>query len=186
MSHVESAVDRIFALLERAAHADYVGERVSQLAHALQAAHLAERAGAPDHEVFAALLHDIGHVCAAEGSASMGGHGVAHHEDVGADYLAELGLGRDVTELVRGHVAAKRYLVSARPEYRARLSDASRITLEHQGGAMTSAECEAFASAPGFEAVLRVRAWDEAAKELGAEVPGLEHYRVRLERRLRA
>lgn len=177
----KKAIGEVSALLARGADSDYVGERVSQLAHALQAAHLAEKANAPANEVLAALLHDVGHLCAPAGSARMGGHGIVSHEEVGADYLGALGFGPEVTELVRGHVDGKRYLVATRPEYRARLSEASRITLEHQGGAMTEAELGAFEGSPHFRAVLRVRSWDEAAKEPQREVPDLAHYRDRLE-----
>ncbi|MEX2296766.1 MAG: phosphohydrolase, partial [Dongiaceae bacterium] len=38
------------------------GEGVSQRAHALQCATLAEQRGAPPSEIVAALLHDIGHL----------------------------------------------------------------------------------------------------------------------------
>ena len=42
---------------------DHYGEGVSQQEHALQAAWLAEQAGAPAALVVAALLHDIGPPC---------------------------------------------------------------------------------------------------------------------------
>src|SRR5262252_1145827 len=116
-AEASARVDALFALLERARDADYIGEGVSQLQHALQAAALARAANAPDDEVLAALLHDVGHLCAGPGAPSMAGLGIVRHEDVGADHLVALGFGARVVELVRGHVAAKRYLVGADRAY---------------------------------------------------------------------
>ncbi len=175
----EARLQRLLDLLEASARADYIAEPVSQLEHALQAAQLAEAAGAPAAEVLAALLHDVGHLCD-PGAERMEGVGVMHHEEVGARYLESLGFGPEVTELVRGHVAAKRYLVAARTDYAGRLSAASRRTLVHQGGAMDDAERRAFDADPRRDAKLRLRAWDEEAKVPGRATPGLAHFRERL------
>jgi gamma-butyrobetaine dioxygenase len=78
-------------------------------------------------------------------------------------------------------VAAKRYLVATRPEYRERLSEASTKTLALQGGAMSDEEAQAFAASPYFRDLLRLRSWDEAAKDPAAVVPGLDTYRDRIE-----
>ena len=176
-----SRIDPLLALYEAAADADYVGERVSQLEHALQAAALAAEAGAPPVEVAAALLHDVGHLCAPPDAARMGGLGVVAHEEVGADFLARLGFPPSVTELVRGHVRAKRYLVATRPDYAERLSAASRHTLVHQGGPLPPEGVRRFEVAPERDAWLRLRSWDEQAKVPGRIVPGLEGYRRLLE-----
>lgn len=175
----------IFDLLERSASADYIGEGVSQLEHALQAAALARAANAASNEVLAALLHDIGHLCAKPDAARMSGLGVLHHEDIGADFLAAHGLHASVTEVVRGHVAAKRYQVGSDASYYDRLSDASRVTLTHQGGAMDDAERRAFEALPIHRALLRVRAWDERAKDPGRQVEGLAFYEPLLRDHLR-
>ena len=52
----------LLAVLENARSAEYIGESVSQLEHALQAAWHAERSGAAEAVVLAALFHDIGHL----------------------------------------------------------------------------------------------------------------------------
>ena len=179
-----AVVDALIGTLATGARADYIGEPVSQLDHALQAAALARAARASDAEVLAALLHDIGHLCAPVDAPRMAAVGVSDHERTGAAYLTELGFGRDVTDLVSGHVAAKRYLVTTRPSYRSRLSSASLATLLHQGGPMTADERAAFERDPARDAMLRVRAWDEAAKTPGLTVPGLESYRTLLEAHL--
>lgn len=169
-------VESLLALLEQAKTSDYIGEGVSQLAHALQAAARARAAGAPVNEILAALLHDVGHLCAGPSAPNMEGLGVLRHEEVGADHLAGLGFCADVVDLVRGHVAAKRYLVGAEPGYAARLSEASRATLRHQGGPLSTSERRAFEALPHFRALLRVRAWDEAAKQRDLRVDDLSSY----------
>src|SRR5579884_2586321 len=117
-------VDEIFDCFARRGAEEYFGEDVTQQEHALQAAFLAEQAGAPDSLVAAALVHDIGHLIHTEGE-DIADRGVdARHEDVGEQWLAGR-FGPEVTEPVKLHVAAKRYLCATDPEYRSRLSAAS-------------------------------------------------------------
>ena len=71
-------------------------------------------------------------------------------------------------EPVRLHVAAKRYLVTAEPTYAARLSPASVHTLRLQGGPMSASECAAFRQLPHAEDALRLRCWDDLAKDAAA------------------
>ena len=178
-------IDEILGLLARAEAAPYIGEPVSQLEHALQAAALAAQAGADPTLIAAALLHDIGHQLGASG-AQMASFGARDHERIGAEYLARAGFGAELSALVEGHVPAKRYLVATRPEYAARLSDASRETLVHQGGAMSAAEQRAFEARPRHRDMLRLRAWDEQAKEPKKLVPGLDAYTELLRELLRS
>lgn len=113
----------------------YAGELVTQLEHALQAAHFAEQASEPDSLIAAALLHDIGHLthdfdedCAGQGIDDQ-------HEMAGADWLSEhVGFGPEVTEPIRLHVPAKRFLCAVDANYLSELSDASRLSLKLQGG----------------------------------------------------
>ena len=177
---VDARVNRVVEVLASGAAADYVGEPVSQLEHALQAGALARRAGAPELETVAALLHDIGHLdaVAPDSAPAMlgtdaGRLGVASHEQIGAAWLDALGFDARVGQLVAAHVEAKRYLVATRASYAARLSEASRQTLALQGGPMGADELARFERDPLREAKLRVRSWDEGAKLPGAEVEGL-------------
>src|SRR5215831_11503766 len=89
---------------------DYLGEPVSVASHLLQAGALASAAGAPDALVAAALLHDVGHLLTDEGDA----YGDVRHGSAGATWLASW-FAEPVTEPVRLHVAAKRYLCAAEP-----------------------------------------------------------------------
>ena len=109
-------VDEIIMLFARRGAAAYHGERVSQTEHALQAAALATSEGAPDHLIVAALLHDIGHLLEGqdEDLATRGLDG--QHEKLGSAWLTTY-FGPEVTEPIRLHVAAKRYLCAIDPSY---------------------------------------------------------------------
>ena len=173
-------LNRIDTLFAERGSAEYRGEAVTQLEHALQAATFAERAGLPASGIAAALLHDIGHLlhghgedCASEGIDDQ-------HEDLGVRFLRR-GFGPAVTEPIRLHVAAKRYLTASRPDYLARLSPASLQSLELQGGPMTPTETRAFESEPFFAVAIQVREFDDSAKVVGFTTPPFKHFRKYLE-----
>ncbi|MFI2609892.1 TauD/TfdA family dioxygenase [Kitasatospora sp. NPDC018619] len=171
-----AALDTIAALFAGEGAGEYLGEEVTMAEHMLQAAAAAEAAGAPDHLVAAALLHDVGHFRGAlHGRDLMAGRD-NRHSDSGADWLARW-FGPEVTEPVRLHVAAKRYLCAVEPGYRERLSAASEYTLGVQGGPMDGRQAAAFAELPGALDAVAVRRWDEQAKVAGAPTPGFAHYR---------
>ena len=154
---------------------EYPGEEVTQAQHMLQAAALAAGAGAAPELVAVALLHDVGHFTgAASGRELIRGTG-NHHGDLGADWLAQW-FGPGVTEPVRLHVAAKRYLCAVEPGYFGGLSPASMRTLRVQGGPMSPAESAEFEASPWCQPALRLRRWDDAAKEPGAAVPPFGYY----------
>ncbi|MCX4219374.1 HD domain-containing protein [Pseudomonas sp. MCal1] len=171
LSH-EQVIDRVFGLYERFGASDYIGEPVSQIEHMSQAAQLAIAEGFDDEVVLAAFFHDIGHLCA-EGAENMGGYGVVSHERLGADYLREAGFSERLARLVEYHVQAKRYLTLRESGYYERLSEASRRTLDYQGGVMTEAEADAFEQDPLCAVSLRMRRWDELAKEMAVPVMDL-------------
>ena len=172
-------VETVFRLFAIGGEVAYFGEAVSQTAHALQSAHLAERAGADDALVVAALLHDVGHLLHGlpEDISERGIDG--RHEQGGADWLARH-FGPAVSEPVRLHVAAKRYLCAVEPAYLAGLSPASRHSLDLQGGPFDAQAARAFEDEPVFRDAVRLRRWDDEAKVPGLAVPGLDHYRGRL------
>lgn len=172
----KAVVDEVFSLYEKFGDADYIGEPVSQLEHMSQAASLAEAEGYDDEVVLAAFFHDIGHLCAdAEEAGSMDGMGNVDHERLGADYLLERGFSERVANLVQGHVIAKRYLTYKYPEYYNRLSDASKTTLEFQGGVMTVEEAAEFELNQDAELIIRLRYWDDMAKEMNVPVDNIQH-----------
>ncbi|HIE87100.1 MAG TPA: HD domain-containing protein [Pseudomonadales bacterium] len=178
------SITKLLKSLENLSEVGYVGEPVSQLEHGLQAAGLAIKAGAGEHMVLAALLHDVGHWCNPE-ALQMEGLGARDHDRLGAEYLVAIGLQPEISALVGAHVDAKRYLAVTTLGYVAKLSPASRKTLDYQGGPMSDEALSAFKASPGFRDALRLRAWDEAAKEPQADRPNLEYYRAMLARHCR-
>jgi phosphonate degradation associated HDIG domain protein len=173
MDRHQQVIAEVFGLYERLGDNDYIGEPVSQIEHMSQAAELAMAEGFDDEVVLAAFFHDIGHLCA-EGAESMGGFGVVSHECLGADYLRRAGFSERMARLVEYHVQAKRYLTLKEPGYYERLSEASRRTLEYQGGVMSAAEAEAFEQDPLCAVSLRMRQWDELAKQMWMPVIDLD------------
>jgi phosphonate degradation associated HDIG domain protein len=172
-------IDDIFATFRRLGHRDY-GEQVTVLEHSLQAAAAAEEEGAHPTLIAAAVLHDYGHLIhgLAEDIAEHGIDGV--HEKVGATYLARW-FKPAVTEPVRLHVAAKRYLCAREPAYRETLSPASAQSLALQGGPFSDAEAAEFEASPYFGDAVRLRRYDDVAKVPGATTPDLEHFRSAVE-----
>ncbi|MGI9005249.1 MAG: phosphonate degradation HD-domain oxygenase [Streptosporangiaceae bacterium] len=171
----------IEALFAAEGASEYLGEAVTQAAHMLQAARLAEQDGAADALIAAALLHDVGHFTGAVSGPGLMAGTDNRHSDTGAAWLARW-FGPEVTEPVRQHVAAKRYLCAAEPGYAATLSPASVYTLGVQGGPMSRAECERFAASPYAGDACRLRRWDDAAKDPAAANPRFGHYRPLLAR----
>jgi phosphonate degradation associated HDIG domain protein len=170
-----AAVTTIAALFASEGAADYLGEPVSQAAHMLQAGALAEQAGATPELIAAALLHDVGHFTGTRtGQDLMRGTDNWHGEQ-GAAWLAQW-FGPEVTEPVRLHVAAKRYLCAVEPDYESRLSAASVYTLGVQGGPMRPDEITEFEASPHADAACQVRRWDDQAKEPAAAVLPFEHF----------
>ena len=150
---------------------DYLGEAVTIGVHMRQAAALAEAAGAEVPLVAAALLHDVGHLR----SETDARHGAA-----GARWLSQW-FGEAVTEPVRLHVAAKRYLCAAEPGYFGRLSAESVRTLALQGGPMTPAQAAAFEALPFARDAVAIRRWDDEAKDPAVTPSAFAHFKGLLE-----
>jgi phosphonate degradation associated HDIG domain protein len=169
-------LDQIIALLERAGAERYGMEAVSQLEHALQCAMHAERTGSGPALITAALLHDIGHLVGS-GDEGLAERGVdARHEDVAAAWLRQH-FPDAVVEPVRLHVDAKRYLCRTEPTYWAALSQASKTSLEVQGGIYSDADAVIFIARPFAKDAVKLRRWDDAAKSPRLKTPDLSHYR---------
>ena len=177
---MSTVVDEIFTVFRQKGGRAYLGESVSMSDHMLQTAHAAERDGASPALVVAALLHDFGHLVhgMADDSADRGLD--TAHEEVGARWLSQA-FGPALTEPIRLHVDAKRYLCATDPSYIDLLSPASIHSLELQGGAFSQHSAELFAATPYATDAVRVRRWDDFAKVVGSSTPGLEHYRPLLE-----
>jgi [1-hydroxy-2-(trimethylamino)ethyl]phosphonate dioxygenase len=167
--------EEILAIYAARGAGAYFGERVSMTEHALQTAYFAQQANAPESLIVAALLHDIGHLLAPVPDAIADWTADAHHEAIGARWLAQR-FPAGISEPVRLHVAAKRYLCATDARYFAQLSPASVHTLKLQGGPMSAPEVAQFESERYFTAAVRVRRWDDAGKVAGLKTPQLAAY----------
>jgi [1-hydroxy-2-(trimethylamino)ethyl]phosphonate dioxygenase len=151
------------------------GEGVSQLEHALQCAMCAERDKATPALIAATLLHDIGHLIH-DLPPDIADQGIdAQHESLGSAFLSRH-FGPDVTEPVRLHVAAKRYLAASERGYFDLLSPASVQSLHVQGGLMSAEERARFAAERFAEDAIKLRRWDDEGKVVGLPTPGLDHF----------
>jgi [1-hydroxy-2-(trimethylamino)ethyl]phosphonate dioxygenase len=178
-----SPLDEIRAAFARRGGETY-GEGVSQLEHALQCAMCAERDGAGPALIAATLLHDIGHLVH-DLPADIADQGIdAQHESLGSAWLSRH-FGPAVSEPVRLHVAAKRYLAATEPGYFDLLSPASVQSLQLQGGVMSAQERARFAAERFAEDAVRLRRWDDEGKVVGMATPALDHFERYLAETLR-
>lgn len=168
-------LDDLRSLLEDAGAAQYGNECVSQLAHACQCALLAEQNDADGALISAALLHDVGHLVDKRFAQGQARDIDRQHEIIGAAYLGKM-FPTSVTEPIRLHVDAKRYLCFADKDYFDTLSPASVRSLELQGGIFASAEAEAFIAAPYAVDAVNLRKWDDLAKVPDLATPSLDHF----------
>jgi [1-hydroxy-2-(trimethylamino)ethyl]phosphonate dioxygenase len=175
-----SITDEILAIFARRGAGAYFGESVSMTEHALQAAYFARDAAASPGLIVAALLHDIGHLVEEVPDDLADWTADAHHEEIGGHWLAKR-FRPDVSEPVRLHVPAKRYLLATDAKYFAKLSPASVITLKLQGGPMTADEVAKFETERFYREAVRVRQWDDQGKVAGLKTPGLGDYRALIE-----
>ncbi len=168
-------------IFERRGGEEYLGEPVTMAEHMLQGAHLAEVGGEPEEIITAALLHDIGHFTSEFGTFSLNDTHDRYHEEAGAEVLARF-FPSVVTDCVRFHVAAKRYLCAVDPRYLDKLSDASVHSLRLQGGPMSDEEAVEFERNPNLAEIVKVRRLDDAGKVPGIEMPGFSHYAPMVQR----
>ena len=171
----DNIMDFIGDIFRRLGADSYLGEAVTMTEHMLQTARNAEQAGESDETITAALLHDIGHYTGEfpENYIDLGLNN--KHETMGAAILEKF-FPPEVTEPVRWHVEAKRYLCATEDDYFAGLSDASVKTLHLQGGPYDQTQCTKFEENPYLETILNVRRYDDGGKVPGVETPDLDHY----------
>ncbi len=175
-----TVTDEILGLFQDRGAEAYFGESVSMTEHALQAAHFAKAAGAAPALIVAALLHDVGHLIEDVPDDIADWATDARHEEIGGRWLAQR-FSPQVSEPVRLHVPAKRYLLATDPGYFANLSSASIITLELQGGPMSALEVSRFEGERFHRDAVSVRRWDDRGKVPGLVTAGLRDYRALIE-----
>ena len=171
----EDLVTMIGDIIEGKGHRLYGLSAINQRAHALQAAWLAEQGGCDAALITACLLHDIGHMVHDLGDDPAKEGIDDKHEELGHAWLTRW-FGSEVTEPVRLHVAAKRYLCAVEPEYFSKLSRDSVRSLTLQGGPMSESELAAYRANPHAEAATKLRRFDEAAKVKDLATPSVAHF----------
>jgi predicted HD phosphohydrolase len=171
-------VDALFVALDASRDADDEGG-LSILEHSLQCAALLRASHPADVELqVAGLVHDLGWLeQRAEGWTLRLD---AAHDVIGRSRVRGL-LGARVSDLVGGHVAAKRYLLATDAAYAALLSARSEVTLDLQGGVMRDDEVARFEQRVERDDLVVLRRADDAAKVRGKAVPGLDTWRAAVE-----
>ena len=185
---MSSMIDRLIEAMTKSAPRQYGKEGVTELAHALQCADLAESAGADEELVLACLLHDVGRYAIAQDEVSdtleiaapRSAAARGHHE-AGADLIAPHVPAR-VAFLIRAHTDAKRYLCATEPSYHGKLSRGSKHTLTLQGGVMTAEEIQRAETNPWWPDALRLRRWDDEAKVVGKKTRPLSAWKPLLQK----
>jgi len=175
-------LSEVVSLLERRGQNQYGMEAINQLEHALQCAHLADQAGETTETVVASLLHDLGHLLAAEreGVKEKNADQDDLHQYMALPFLR--GLFTDaVLEPIRLHVDAKRYLCFIDASYWGDLSNASKHSLELQGGVFNEEQAQAFMAQPFAAEAVRLRRYDDLAKMPAKVVPTLPFYNTHLQ-----
>lgn len=173
-------LDEITELFHANGTVQYGAEAVTQQQHALQCAQLAEQAGASSALVAAALLHDLGHLLAAERAPAAAGVDDLH-QFTALPFLRSV-FPEAVLAPIRLHVDAKRYLCQADPAYWASLSPASKKSLVLQGGPFSEGEAHDFMAQAFAADAVALRRWDDSAKDPQALTPGWAHYAAVLQR----
>ena len=168
-------VNKIFSYYESFGSKDYIGEEITQIEHMVQAAMLSEENGDGVEVILGALFHDIGHLVAFD-KDTMGGFGIKNHERLGADFLRELGIPEVIPELVQSHVSTKRYLARDEKYYNS-LSKASQTTLKYQGGVFNDEEALEFEKGKNFVNYVKIRLYDDRAKEVNIKLKPLNYYK---------
>ena len=176
----DTIVEFILDLFAQRGAEEYMGESVSMAQHMEQSAACAVVDAAPDDMVIAALLHDIGHFVGDFPIDSLENGIDNRHQEIGARFL-EPYYPSSVTEPIRLHVAAKKYLCAVDEQYFENLSSASKQSLQVQGGPMEKAEIEIFKANYHHRAAIKVRLYDDDGKVAGLDIKPVGSYREKLE-----
>ena len=153
----------------------YIGEKVTMSNHMIQTAMLAEKTNSSTNLICASLLHDYGHFILEDPDGLIDKNKDGKHEDVGYKFLKKYFI-KEVLGPIKYHVKAKKYLAREKKYYRL-LSKASRISLKLQGGIMNNEEAEKFEKNKFFENSIKLRKFDEIAKETNLKIKSIKEYK---------
>jgi predicted HD phosphohydrolase len=153
----------------------YIGENVTISEHMIQAAMIAEKSKSKDFLICSCLLHDYGHFILDDPDELVRKNQDGKHEDIGYEYLKKF-FKREIVEPIKHHVMAKRYLARDKRYYN-KLSNASIVSLELQGGLLNEKEAKLFEKEEFFKEAIKVRKFDEAAKKIGLKIKDIIQYK---------
>jgi [1-hydroxy-2-(trimethylamino)ethyl]phosphonate dioxygenase len=160
----------------------YIGEKVTMSEHMIQTAMLAEKAKCNDELICSCLLHDYGHFILENPNELVELNLDGHHENIGYEYLKSF-FKKEIVEPIKYHVLAKRYLAKDK-KYFDLLSEASKTSLELQGGILNNEECAKFETQEYFKSSILLRKFDEAAKRTDIKMKSIHDYQKLLTSKL--
>ena len=153
----------------------YIGENVTISEHMIQTAMIAEKSKSKDFLICSCLLHDYGHFILDDPDELVRKNKDGKHEDIGYEYLKKF-FKREIVEPIKHHVMAKRYLARDKRYYN-KLSNASIVSLELQGGLLNEKEAKLFEKEEFLKEAIKVRKFDEAAKKVGLKIKDIIQYK---------
>ncbi len=153
----------------------YIGENVTMSQHMIQAAMLAEKAKCKKEVICSCLLHDYGHFIIENPDELVELNLDGEHESIGYEYLKSF-FKEEIVEPIKNHVLGKRYLARDK-KYYDKLSKASKISLDLQGGVLNKKECNNFENNKYFKSSILVRKFDEAAKKIDIKMKSIHEYK---------
>ena len=153
----------------------YLGEKVTIAEHMIQTAMLAEKNNSPQSLICACLLHDIGHFIIKDPDQLVSKSVDGKHEDIAFNFLKNY-FKPEVTEPIKLHVNAKRYLCREKSYYNL-LSKASKISLELQGGKMNNDEAQKFVLLKHHKDAITLRKYDDEGKIPNMKIKNINDYK---------
>ena len=153
----------------------YLGEKVTIAEHMIQTAMLAEKNNSPQSLICACLLHDIGHFIIQDPDQLVSKSVDGKHEDISFNFLKNY-FKPEVTEPIKLHVSAKRYLCREKSYYNL-LSKASKVSLELQGGKMNNDEAQKFILLKHHKDAITLRKYDDEGKIPNMKIKNINDYK---------
>ena len=153
----------------------YIGENITIADHMIQSAMMAEKSKSKDNLVCSCLLHDYGHFILDDPDELVRNNQDGKHEDIGYEYLKRF-FKKEVVEPIKHHVIAKRYLARDK-KYFEKLSKASKVSMELQGGVLNDKDTESFKRKPYFKSSILLRKFDDAAKKTYVKMKTIHDYK---------
>ena len=153
----------------------YLGEKVTIAEHMIQTAMLAEKNNSPQSLICACLLHDIGHFIIQDPDQLVSTSVDGKHEDIAFNFLKNY-FKPEVTEPIKLHVSAKRYLCREKSYYNL-LSKASKVSLELQGGKMNNDEAQKFILLKHHKDAITLRKYDDEGKIPNMKIKNINDYK---------